>query len=231
MAKVLAIETSATKGSVAVCSGNTVLAQMQLGDGLRHGRLLLPLVSEVLAQTGLTLKQLDYVACGIGPGSYTGTRVGVMTAKALAFGVGLKCIPVSSLAALALAVANIVGTEKKIIPAQDARRDEVYTAVYAMQDGWPVALRADVALAPEEAARLCADGDFVIAGSAAGKYPEVFGPLSERGVVLLKEPDAPGAGEVGLLALHLSQGIDAMALEPVYMRRDDAPCTFERFMN
>lgn len=232
MFTVLAIDTSSNLGGVAVCRGSEVLFHRPLGEGLRHGKLLILGVDEALRGAGVRLADLDAVACGIGPGSYTGTRVGVMTAKALAFGAGKPCIPVSSLAALAL---GLRGRANVIIPAQDARRDEIYTAVYRFDaQGLPQALRADVALSPEETARLldAAGGErCLFAGSALAKYPEVFGALEGR-ADFVQEGPANLAEAVGLLACAGTIApVDALALEPLYMRRDDAPCTFERFMN
>lgn len=229
---VLAIDTSSNLGGVALCRDGSTLLHRPLGEGLRHGRLLIPGVDETLRSAGLTLAEVDLIACGIGPGSYTGTRVGVMTAKALAFGAQKPCLPVSSLQALA---AGLHGKATTVIPAQDARRDEIYTAVYRFDaNGQPVATRADSALSPEETARLLqtAEGVCLFAGSALAKYPEVFGPLRAQGAELLEEAPANLAEMVGLLACHAQSGrISPLELEPVYLRRDDAPCTFERFMS
>lgn len=227
---ILALETTANTGSAALCRGTEILCEVALAEGMKHGRLLIPGVDELLRRVGLGVKDLDFIACGIGPGSYTGSRVGVMAAKALAFGAGIPCIAVSSLAALAL---QAKGQARYIIPAQDARRDEVYTAVYGFDGGgMPVAERADTALSPEETAALAYDGTYMLAGSALARYPEIFRPLREKGVTLNYTLTAPGAGFVGMIAAaRTDTAIDALALEPVYMRRDDAPCTFERFMS
>ncbi len=232
MTAVLAIDTSSSLGGVAVCRADQILFHRSLGEGLRHGRLLIPAVDEALKGAGLRLADIDAIACGIGPGSYTGTRVGVMTAKALAFGANKPCIPVSSLAALAL---GLRGRADCIIPAQDARRDEIYTAVYRFAPtGLPQPVRSDVALSPEETAKLlelAGGGKCLFAGSALEKYPEVFSPLQGRAEFLPQGP-ANLAEAVGLLACAGGiASIDAVQMEPLYMRRDDAPCTFERFMN
>lgn len=226
---ILAIDSSSTVGSVAIIKDEEILAEKILTEGLKHGRLLLPAVAEVIDNAGITRKELSFIAAGVGPGSYTGTRVGVMAAKAIAFGLGIKTIPISSLAALAMTASE---SNKKIIPLQDARRDEVYTAVYTINEaGLPVAELDDIALTPEETAKFAVDENYIIAGSAITRYPDIFEPLTARGLILKPEITAPSAADIARIAYaNINAAIDAKEMQPTYMRRDDAPCTFERFM-
>lgn len=226
MKYILALDTTTSTGTVALWIKDAEGVEVNLEEGMKHGRLLLPAVEECLHKAGIKLRDVDVFACGIGPGSYTGTRIGVMTAKALAFSVNKQVIGVSSLAALALSNPN---HNKRIIPVQNARRDEVYTAIYEFDStGLPTAVLADKALTPEEARDL-GDDNCIYVGSGIEAYPEVFSPDKLN---YHAKPDFPSAIMIGrIAAAHAQTAVDPMELDAVYMRRDDAPCTFERFMN
>lgn len=132
----LAIETSSAQGSVALLRDAECRAEIDLEEGLKHGRSLLPAAEKLLADAKLKVSDLSAIAVSVGPGSYTGIRVGVMAAKALAFAGRVPLAPVSSLAALAWEARDLA---ERIIPAQDARRDEVYCAVYRPVGGGEIA--------------------------------------------------------------------------------------------
>lgn len=211
----LAIETSGSEGGVALLSDDEC-RELRLGEGLRHGQALAPAVRALLDEAGISAPRLEAVAVSVGPGSYTGTRIGVMTAKALAWGAGVGLAGVSSLAALALA-AREGGT--RVVAAQVSRRDEVCCAVYAFADDDPVPEIPERALTPEEAAALLQPG-FVVVGSAVGEYRELFGAVS--GATLRADLRNPAAADVGRLAKRrLAQGLrdDPLLLQPVYLKR------------
>lgn len=136
-----------------------------------------------------------------------------------------------------------------IVPFQDARRDEVYAARYRLAPSpsadalgleadaapeallVPVAEVADMALTPEEALRLATGAGCAVVGSAVGRYPELIAPLAEAGTAVLAEPAAPRpetVGRLGWLAYRRGACVDAITLQPTYLRRDDAPAVFER---
>ncbi len=233
----LALETSSVAGSVALLRGPELVRQIELEEGLRHGRALLPAVEECLEAAGVKVTDLAAVAVSIGPGSYTGTRVGVMAAKALAFGARIPVVGISSLAALAWTARELAPT---IIPVQDARRDEVYCAVYAVENGkqetaaagmsaaaWPLAaLRLDAALTPEEAARLGQGPDSALVGTAITRYRQLFRECAAPGTLVLEKPAAPTAAAVGFLAqarFAAGEVDEPLALQPVYLRRAGDP--------
>lgn len=130
---ILAIDTATEACSVAVNGSSGMVAECQV-EANAHSQILLPMVSRVLQHAGLTLADLDAIACGIGPGGFTGVRIGVSTAQALAMALGLRVYPVSSLQALAATTPH-----PSVLTALDARKGEVYAAVY-VQDatGLPV---------------------------------------------------------------------------------------------
>ena len=121
---ILALESSATACSAALCRDGELVAQSYQNSGLTHSRTLLPMVRDMLANSQLTLEQVDVIAVAAGPGSFTGLRIGLAAVKGLAFAANTPCAGVSTMAALAYGVCG----EGTVIGAQDARRGQVYWA-------------------------------------------------------------------------------------------------------
>ena len=130
--KILAIESAALSAGAAVLEDGKLLAEQFINCGLTHSQTLLPLVDGVLRSAARRMEDMDAVAVSAGPGSFTGVRIGMGTAKGLALGAEKPVILVPTLLALAYNVAYYDGF---IVPIMDARRGEVYTATYYCQDG------------------------------------------------------------------------------------------------
>ena len=130
MALILNIDTSTDVCSVAIARDGNLIALKENDEGFNHSTLLGVYVDDLLKENDLTANDLDAVAVSMGPGSYTGLRIGVSLAKGICFGAGKPLIAVSTLAALANAVAQREGEEFFYCPMIDARRMEVYTAIY-----------------------------------------------------------------------------------------------------
>ena len=126
--KLLALESSAKAASCAVFEDGQVLASAWQSAGLTHSRTLLPMVNDLLKNCGQTLEQVDVVAVAAGPGSFTGLRIGVATAKGLAWAGDKPCAPCSTLESMAWPLAHLEGA--LIICAMDARRAQVYNALF-----------------------------------------------------------------------------------------------------
>ena len=222
--KILAVETSSEYCSAALLLGTECLVR-EARAGHSHSELILPMVDELLAESGASLQSLDAVAFGEGPGSFTGLRIACGVAQGLAFGAGLPVAAVSTLAALAEAAAS-----PKVLACVDARMGEVYFASYHRdQPDW-VARGAPAVCKPGDVA-LLAEGGWVGCGSGF----DVYGPiLRERfGDRLIKVlPDRfPHAREVAHLARHVVESGRATAPElatPVYVRDKVALKTAER---
>lgn len=229
---VLALESSTPHGGSALLREGKPCAEFLLEEGLRHGRELLPSAQQLLTSEKLQASNLFGVAVSVGPGSYTGVRVGVMAAKAIAYGCNCKLAGVSSLAALAQSVVLMGGVAEEgvIAVVQDARRDEVYMGGYIIQNGMAEAIFDDKAMTPEEASDVVKElakqgGDLVRAGSSFATYEEVFrnapgrdaptDGTSHRGRV------APAAvGILGWRQFLQEKTTDPMALQPIYAKRD-----------
>lgn len=130
--KILAIETSAKSVSAAVVENGVPLASAYQNMGLTHSRTLMPLVDGMLSAAGLRVQDMDLLAAANGPGSFTGLRIGVSALKGLAWALKKPCCGVSTLAAMARNLAHMEGL---IICAMDARRNQVYNALFLAQDG------------------------------------------------------------------------------------------------
>ncbi len=125
--KILAFDGTAKAASVAVADGNKTLAVWTIDNGLTQSELLLPMAEDMLKGLGLGFPDIDLYATAVGPGSFTGVRIGVSLVKGLAFGKGIPCVEVSTLDALAENLRGLCGI---IVPCMDARRGQVYSATF-----------------------------------------------------------------------------------------------------
>lgn len=130
--KILTLESSSLSASVCVTEDTRLLAQSFQNCGLTHSATLLPMIDHVMTTSQLTLDDIDAVAAVTGPGSFTGIRIGVATAKGIADARDLPCIAVSSLAGAAW---NVALTDRVICPVMDARRSQLYNALFACTGG------------------------------------------------------------------------------------------------
>lgn len=145
--KILAMDSSAVAASVALCEDGRLLGESTILNGNTHSQTLLPMVESLLAQFEITTDEIDLFAVSNGPGSFTGVRIGVATLKGLAFGKNKPCVGVSTLEALAN---NLAVTDGLICPVMNARRKQVYTALFRAKDGMLERLLPDSALAITE---------------------------------------------------------------------------------
>ncbi|MGX1883475.1 tRNA (adenosine(37)-N6)-threonylcarbamoyltransferase complex dimerization subunit type 1 TsaB [Streptomyces sp. NPDC055287] len=205
----LAVDTATPAVTVALHDGESVVAEAGQVDARRHGELLLPTVDRVLAEAGLKLDAVTGVVVGVGPGPYTGLRVGLATAETFGLVLGVPVHGLCTLDGLAYA-AGLAGLTAPFAVATDARRKEVYWARYAdarTRVGEPAVDRpADIA---EQLA------DLPVVGSGALLYPEAF--PDARG------PEHQSAGALASLAAEkLAAGEPFLAPLPLYLRRPDA---------
>ena len=142
--KILALETSAKAVSAAVCENGKILCSGYQDTGLTHSRTLMPIVEHILKNTNLTMADMDVVAVAAGPGSFTGIRIGVSAAKGLAFAADKPAIGISTLAAMAR---NVAFSDGLVICAMDARRSQIYNALFEAKDGQLTRLTEDRAIA------------------------------------------------------------------------------------
>jgi tRNA threonylcarbamoyladenosine biosynthesis protein TsaB len=207
----LAIDTATEGAAVAVHDGDRVLASARAGDARHHNEVLVPTIGAVLEEAGRARTEVTDIAVGVGPGPYTGLRVGLATARTLALAWGARVHGVCSLDALAAqAVAD--GLSGEFLVATDARRREVHTARYvATADG--VARTAG----PDVVAPATLTPDVPVVGAGTRLHPDVLGPA--------RAPFAVDAGALAQLVVDALAGRGTWELlppEPLYLRRPDA---------
>ena len=146
---ILALESSAKAASVALCRDGVLIAQSQQCSGLTHSCTLLPMAEQMLKNTDTRLADVDAIAVARGPGSFTGVRIGVSTAKGLAWGAQKPAIGVSTLEAMAYH-GLAAGEGALVCAAMDARRSQIYNALFEIRGGKPVRLCEDRAISLAE---------------------------------------------------------------------------------
>ena len=129
--KILAVDTSATAASVAVAEENKLIGEFSINTALTHSQTLMPMVDELLKNTGLSVNDMDAVAVNAGPGSFTGVRIGVAAVKGIAFPKNLPCVSVSTLESMAY---NMLGNDCIVCSVMDARCSQVYNALFRVKD-------------------------------------------------------------------------------------------------
>jgi tRNA threonylcarbamoyladenosine biosynthesis protein TsaB len=223
---ILALETATMACSAALCAADgCVVAERVSLDGPAHSQRLLPFVHELLVEQSAGWGDVDTVAVGLGPGAFTGLRIGIATARALAQAdgsAGLAGVP--TLAALALALSDapeaVPGT--RLVPLIDGRRREVFAAVFELLYGGGVRQVDDVAVVSADglSAWLAARGDVITGGDGAVLYGELL-PASARPVTRIVAPTAAMVGRaVASGAPGVVRGPDAVL--PIYGRAPDA---------
>ena len=217
---ILAFESSAKAASVALCRDGRLLAQSTQISGLTHSRTLLPMAEDLLKNTGLSVQDLDLLAVAQGPGSFTGIRIGVSTVKGLAWAAEKPCVGVSTLEAMAW---HGLAAGGYVCPVMDARRDQVYNALFEIREGRPFRLCADRPLALSELAselRALPSPVFLLGDGAAltAAYLDAEGIPFRMAPDNLLWQDAWGVA----MAAEGKESVPGSELLPVYLRLSQA---------
>ena len=221
---ILAFESSAKPASVAVCSDGKLLGQYFQNSGLTHSRTLLSMADSLLTNLEISAGNIDLVAVSRGPGSFTGVRIGVSTAKGFAWGLDVPVCGVSALEAMAFQAGDGLSLAVPLLcPVMDARRGQVYNAIFEMKDSTPSRLCGDRAISLEDlSAELTDYGEpCLLIGDGADMSYDF---LAKAGVdcrtapCLLRWQTAYGVA----LAAAVSDSIPAIELEPFYLRPSQA---------
>ena len=220
----LAFETSAKAASVALTREGKLLGESYQNTGLTHSQTLMVMAEGLLKQCGKTVEDVNAVAVAEGPGSFTGVRIGVAAAKGFAWGRQIPCYGISTLEAMAVSLGTYQGY---VCPVMDARRSQVYNALFYVNQGQLQRVKEDRAIALSDLAEelntleapiyLVGDGSPLTHRTLSGQIPGLILPPEHRmhqraiGVALLAEAKAQ-AGESG----------DGAALQPNYLRLSQA---------
>jgi len=227
--RVLGIETSSSVGSVALLeesgSGAAAVDERFFEKGLRHGKELVPTIDAIVRSHGLRPEDIDLFAVSQGPGSYTGIRVGITCAKAMAYALGKQVVGVPSLDVLA---ENAPADARRVCTAIDAKRKRVYFCCYRRRNGGLIREGEYRALPISEAASAIEPGTFVV-GDAIKLFGEAF---AARGAILAGDdlwlPKASAVARLGLRKLRAAGPDDPFTLVPIYLHRPEAEEVWER---
>lgn len=222
--KILALESSATACSVALCEDEAIIAQFSQNSGLTHSRTLMPMAENLLANCGRTLEEVDVIAVAAGPGSFTGLRIGVAAAKGLAWAGEKPCAACSTLESMAWQLAHM---DAVIIAAMDARRSQVYNAVFRARSGVLERLSSDRAIGLEELKSEIAglEGQKILVGDGAQLcYNSWSGTVTDLHLapVHLRWQSAWGVARAALELARADKLIPGGELTPVYHRLSQA---------
>ncbi|MCC7202913.1 MAG: tRNA (adenosine(37)-N6)-threonylcarbamoyltransferase complex dimerization subunit type 1 TsaB [Nitrospirae bacterium] len=225
--KVLGIDTSTMMGSVGIIDDNRPLGQISLNVETTHSERLMDAVAGLMESVRISLEHIDCLAISIGPGSFTGLRIGLGTAKGLGMATGKSVVPVSTMEALAY---NIPFCRNLICPILDAKKNEVYTALFKYgDDGSLIRLTGDRVMSPD----LLMDNihePVVFTGDAVYVYRHMIekqagglGYFAPANAVL------PSGISVAMIGLHnFRKGMAGSGnLVPVYIRKSEAEIKFE----
>jgi len=239
----LAVESATDLVGAALLRPDGSVAERSHVGGRAHAELLAPAIEEVCALSGCTLAEVDALAVDVGPGLFTGLRVGVATAKALGQALGIGVLGVTSLDVLAAGARELAGPERAttVVAVVDARRREVFAAAYRFATAGPGADPAEVAddrqesLAPDALADwldgLASEGPVLVVGDGAVRYLDLLGPVPGSDLGLAADVSSPAPAVLARLAARrLAAGavpLSPGAVAPEYRRHADARINWE----
>ena len=226
--KILAFDSSTRVSTVAVTEDERVLAVYTVDSGMTQSELLLPMARRALSDAHLSFSDVELFAVTVGPGSFTGVRIGVSLVKGLAFERNIPCAPVSVMEALA---ANLVPLDGIFCPVSDARRGQVYNALFRMENGTLIRLTADRLLLasdllaelastyPDTPIRLCGDATEAVTALAKEIAPSLLLPETPPA---LRLPNGGAVARCGLAAYKRGEAVDDATLAPIYLHPSQA---------
>lgn len=222
--KILAIDSTAVAASAAVLEDDTLLGEFFIHTKQTHSQTLMPMVQQVLACTGLSVQQIDLFAVSAGPGSFTGVRIGVACIKGMAMANDKPCVGVSTLEAMAY---NLSLPGATVCAVMDARRNQVYNAVFRIDENGPVRITPDRAISIDELSQECKNYSkpLFLVGDGAKLCYNTNG-FQQLSALLPPEPSlyqrAYGVGKGAYQAYLKGQAVSAGELLPVYLRLSQA---------
>ena len=221
---ILGLDTSTWTASIGIARDGEPVAARCLRAESSHALTLLPLIEETLAAAGIDVGELDAIAVANGPGSFTGLRVGLSTAKGLAYAVGARLVAVPSLEAMARAVGP---RPTSVCPVLDARKGEVYAALFRWRAGGLERLGAEQTLSPRALVDAI-DAPCTFVGEGVDVYGDLLCEvLGERALLLPSSALPPLGGTVARMGwerLQAGEEAPLAALEPLYVRPSEAEC-------
>lgn len=226
--KILAIDTATKTGSVAITSGDSILSERLLNVDTTHSENLLPAIEEMTSETAFVLGEIDLIAVTLGPGSFTGIRIGVGSVKGLALALDKPVVGVSTLESMA---ANFPCADRIIKPVIDARKSEVYTADFTWKNGALKRLSDDRVEAPEKMLEGVSKNTIFV-GDGLLKYGDLIkdtvGDKAFFADHFFSYIRASAVARLGQANFEEKGGLDLASFTPVYLRRSEAEVNREK---
>ena len=221
----LAIDTSTSRAAVALARPEAEARVAPADPGQRHGRGLIPAISALLAAEGLKPTDLGAIAVGLGPGSYTGLRIGLTAAKMLAYAAGKPLVPLDSLGAIAR---NAPGDVRRVAVAVDAQRGDAYIAEFTRgQAGAPLLRLGPTRIEPVEAWSMTLEPGTLVLGPALDRLRVTWPDAIRLGTVDQGHPDPAKLIPLAREAYEAGKVVEPFFLEPIYLRRSAAEDQWE----
>ena len=224
---ILAIETTGAFASVALMKDDRIIGHVSGNDRFSHLQNLMPQVETVIKENKLSIGDIDLIAVSNGPGSFTGIRIGVSTARALSQILDIPCVAVPSLDALALRGFEYAKGNTLICPMLDARRSQVYAGGYYIKDGYPVEeIKAGPYMLDEFLAKAAGYQRILVLGDAMDKYADKMAEIRPEGTLDVPEDiryqDASCVAALGAKIYAENGGLSYNEVQPEYMRIAEA---------
>lgn len=222
---VLGIEAATPVAGAAVVEDGRILAERLVNNRRTHSINLLPMIKAVIEEAGITPKQIEAVAVSSGPGSFTGLRIGLTTAKTLAWVWQVPVVGVSTLEALALPLSP---QGQMICPILNARKNEVYASVFRGSAGQPELLTGPLALGMQELVQILGqwEGPVTFLGDAVSEYKqEILDRIGDRAVFAPQSallPRGAAVAELGYRKMTGGGGVPPLELQAEYIRLSEA---------
>lgn len=220
--KILALETATMTGSIAILADDTLIAEVRINIRVAHAERLISSIDWLLKNSRVSLEEMDAFAVSIGPGSFTGLRIGLSTVKGLSYATGRPIVPVPTLDALAK---TLPFCSYPVCPMLDARKKEVYTGLYKWEGEVFKKIITETAIRPEELLKEIKERTVFVGDGAviyrrliedAVKDKAVFAPPSKM------IPSASSVAEIAAERLREGITVDPVSLRPFYIRKSEA---------
>ena len=225
---VLGIETATWLGSVALVTESEVIAEYTLNIRRTHSERLMGMIAQLLSDTTVALKDLDGIAVSIGPGSFTGLRIGLSTVKGLCFANDLRMAAVPTLRAMA---SRMCFSPYPVCPLLDAKKREIYGALYDVSEGAARSVLAPCAISLDKLLKQIS-GTTIFSGDGTTMFRDpIRETLGDRALFAPSHsahPDAAAVARLGLSALQRGEHAEPFGIEPIYLRRSEAEMKLNR---
>ncbi|MCX5717156.1 MAG: tRNA (adenosine(37)-N6)-threonylcarbamoyltransferase complex dimerization subunit type 1 TsaB [Nitrospirae bacterium] len=224
---ILAIDTSTMLGGIAIMDESLLIAESRLNVRSTHSERLMTEIEHCLKQSGIKISDIDVFAVAAGPGSFTGLRIGLSTVKGFSYATGKPIVSVPTLEALAW---NFPCSKYPVCTMLDARKKEVYAALFKWEEENFTRLINEISAKPEEfacdALRVTHDDKFIFAGEGAALYRDkITEAMGEKAIFASPEKTVPSPANVAVLGLKKAKAgefSESISLIPMYIRKSEA---------